>query len=69
MGLDGVLTAPAYDPIRTHLQCASLGCVIDFHASDLKAGDIQDQERHDYDAEDRDWRGYWIGIGDQQRQK
>ena len=62
MGLDGVLTIHAYNPIRTHSQCVSLGRVIDFHASDLKAGDIQDQERHDYDAKDRDWRGDWIGI-------
>jgi hypothetical protein len=69
MGLDGVLTTHAYNPISTRLECASLGCVIDFHASDLNARDIQDQERHDYDAEDRDWRGDWIGIGDQQRQK
>jgi len=62
MGLDGVPATHAYHPISTHLQCASLGCVIDFHASDLKAGDIQDQERYDYDAQDRDWRGDGIGI-------
>ena len=62
MGLDGVPPTHDYNPISTHLQCASLGCVIDFHASDLKAGDIQNQERHDYDAEDRDWRGDGIGA-------
>jgi len=64
-----VLRPHAHNPTHTHLQRASLGCVVDFQASDLKAGDIQDQERHDYDAEDRDWRRDGIGIGDQQRQK